>query len=336
MSPHLGRLEPDERIAVAIPTKNRPTYLSALLASLVEQSCQNWLLVINDSSDTPVQEQGAIRDLLTLITSLDHPVQIVRTETGWDRHQRALEAVPPEIELIVRIDDDVLLTPRFLEDLQRPFRLFADRPVAAVGGCLPEPHLQALDLDVALTDKNWAPTVDAPSWRLQGNHYTTREVLEVESLLGHSICYRRSALLAVGGWAVKGYSQHAYREETDACMRLRAAGYELLVTTEAVAWHLLAPGGGSRTIEKTDRGVFVTSDHAEPRMDEVVFRLRLAELKRQGLSDQVLRRYRMADLTTGRTRGLPMIGWAGRLKALRRTCRRGLGKLRRVLLRRPS
>src|SRR5215475_2083809 len=309
MPPHLRPLQPDEAIAVAIPTKNRPTYLSSLLASLVEQSFQNWLLIINDSSDSPVQEQGAIRELLALISSRGHPVQIIRTETGWDRHQRAMEAAPPEIELIVRIDDDVLPTPRFLEDLQRPFLLFAERPIAAVGGCTPEPHLKALDLDVALTDTHWAPTVDAPSWQLQGHHYTAREVLEVESLLGHAMCYRRSALQAVGGWAVTGYSDHAFREETDACMRLRAAGYELLVTTDALAWHLLAPGGGSRTVEKTERGAFVTSDLAELRMDEVVFRMRLEKLKQQGLSDRALKRYRIADLNVGRTQGFPMIGW---------------------------
>jgi hypothetical protein len=336
MSPRLKPLQPHERIAVAIPTKNRPTYLCALLTSLVAQSFENWSLIINDSSDPPVQEQGAIRDLLTLIRSRGHPVQIIRSETGWDRHQRPLEAAPPEIELIVRIDDDVLPTPRFLEDLQRPFRLFADRPVAAVGGCTPEPHLQALDLDLGLTDTHWASTVDEPSWRLQGHHYTTREVLEVESLLGHSICYRRSALLAVGGWAVKGYSDHAYREETDACMRLRAAGYELMVTTEALAWHLLALGGGSRTVEKTARGVFVTSGDTETKMDEIVFRMRLEQLKREGLSDQVLKRYRLADLEAGRTRGFPMIGWTGRMKAFVRTCRRRLGSVRRALLRKAA
>ncbi len=336
MPPPLRPLQPDERIAVAIPTKNRPTYVAALLASLVEQSFQNWALVINDSSDAPVREQGAVRDLLALITSLGHPVHIIRTETGWDRYQRVMEVVPPEIELIVRIDDDVLLTPRFLADLQRPFRLFADRPVAAVGGCVAEPHRKPLDLDVALTDKSWVPTVDQPTWRLQGYHYTTREVLEVESLVGHSICYRRSALQAVGGWAVKGYSDHAHGEETDACMRLRAAGYELLVTTEALAWHLVAPDGGSRSVEKTDHGVFLISDRAEVRMDIVVFRVRLEKLKQQGLSDRERKRYRIADLNIGRTQGFPMIGWPGRLKAFARAGRRRLAKVRRALLRTPA
>src|SRR5262245_14327255 len=334
--PRLRPLAADERVAVAIPTKNRPSYLAALLASLTCQTFDNWALVINDSSDSPVEHAAAIRDLLTLIRARGQAAQIIRTDSGWDRHQRAMDAVPPDIELILRVDDDVMLTPRFLEDVQKPFRIFADRPVAAVGGCTPEAHLRALDLDLQLTDQNWVPTIDEPSWRLQGNHYTAREVLEVESLLGHAICYRRSALTAVGGWAVEGYSHHAFREETDACMRLRAAGYELFVTTEALAWHLYAPGGGSRTVEKTERGAFVTSDLAELRMDEVVFRVRLEKLKQQGLSDRALKRYRIAGLMVGRTQGFPIIGWAGRLKAFARTWRRRLAKVRRTLLRTPA
>jgi GT2 family glycosyltransferase len=327
MAPQLPPLAPDEPIAVAVPTKNRPAHLAVLLASLIHQTFRHWSLVINDSSDRPVEEDAAIRDLLVLMRSLGHPVQTIRTQTGWDRHQRGLEAVPASIELILRVDDDVMLTPRFLELVQRPFRLFADHPIAAVGGCIPETHRQALDLDLQLTERNWAPTVDEPSWRLQGNHYTTGEVLEVESLLGHAICYRRSALAAVGGWAVQGYSQHAYREETDACMRLRAAGYELLVTTEALAWHLYAPDGGSRTIEKTSAGVFMTSGDAELKIDEAVFRKRLAALKQEGLSDRVLQRYRLTDLDAGERRALPMIGAAGRAKQVRRKGRRVLARV---------
>jgi hypothetical protein len=137
-------------MAVAIPTKNRPEYLAALLTSLADQTFSDWMLVINDSSDVPVEQHAAIRDLLGLLTSHGHPVQTIRTHTGWDRHQRAMQALPPEVELILRVDDDVTLTPRFLDDVQKPFRFFADRPVAAVGGCTPETHLKALDLDVQL------------------------------------------------------------------------------------------------------------------------------------------------------------------------------------------
>jgi len=332
MQPCLRALARNERIAVAIPTKNRPEYLAALLTSLADQTFSDWMLVINDSSDVPVEQHAAIRDLLGLLKSRGHPVQTIRTHTGWDRHQRAMQALPPEVELILRVDDDVTLTPRFLDDVQKPFRFFADRPVAAVGGCTPETHLKPLDLDVQLIQPQWAPTVDDPSWRLQGNHYTSCEVLEVESLLGHAICYRRSAVEAVGGWAVQGYSDHAYREETDTCMRLRAVGYELLVTTEALAWHLYAPSGGSRTVEKTGAGVFMTSDTSQLRLDDALFRMRLEALKKAGLSDRVLQRYRLADLAAGKRRALPMIGLRGRIKGLRRTARRMVGRqLRRML-----
>lgn len=329
--PALRPLAPDERVAIAIPTKNRPTYLAALLASLLEQTFARWLLVINDSSDVPIERDEWVRPLLARIRAAGHQIRMVRTNSGWDRHQRALEVVPEDVELVLRVDDDVALTPRFLEQVQKPFRFFGDRPIAAVGGSVPEEHLPALDLDLQLTERNWVPTIEEPTWRLQGNHYTQREVLEVESLLGHAICYRRSALTAVGGWAVRGYSDHAYREETDACMRLRTAGYVLLVTTEALAWHLYAPAGGSRTIAKTDAGIVVTSDRSVLRMDEVVFRLRLAEWKQQGLTDQSLSRYRLADLEAGRCVPRPMVGLIGRLKALRRKARRALGAIARAV-----
>lgn len=329
-APALRPLAVNERIAIAIPTKNRSAYLAALLASLCEQTFTNWLLVINDSSDVPVETDDAVRAVLARIRATGHAAEILRSDSGWDRHQRAMEAVPDDIELILRVDDDVVLTPRFLEQVQRPFRFFPDRPIAAVGGCVPEQHLPALDLDLQLTEKNWVPTIAEPTWRLQGNHYTSREVLEVESLLGHAICYRRSALVSVGGWAVKGYSQQAHREETDACMRLRARGYELLVTTAALAWHLYALGGGSRTIAKTEAGIVLTSDHGELRMDEVVFRLRLAELTRNGLADQALGRYRIDELETGRRVRRLLISTVGRLKALRRKARRAAGKVWRT------
>lgn len=318
-------------MAVAVPTKNRPTHLAGLLASLAAQTYERWSLVINDSSDTPIEQHAAIGDLLALIRSHGHPVVVVRTQSGWDRHQRAMDAVPDDIDLILRVDDDVMLTPRFLEHVRKPFHLFAERPVAAVGGCTPEPHLAAIDLDLWLTEPNWLPTIDQPSWRLQGHHYSAREVFEVESLLGHAICYRRTALAAVGGWAVTGYSHHAYREETDACMRLRAAGYDLLVTTEALAWHLYAPGGGSRTIEKSSKGVALTSDVTEIHLDEALFRKRLAALKSAGLRDRELRRYRLAELETGARAPRPMIGAVGRAKRLLRTTRAALGRAVRGL-----
>ena len=39
---------------MTVCTKNRPGYLAALLATLVNQTYQHWMLVLNDQSDSPV------------------------------------------------------------------------------------------------------------------------------------------------------------------------------------------------------------------------------------------------------------------------------------------
>ncbi len=304
----------DERVAVAVPTKNRPQYLAALLAALSQQTYPRWMLVVNDQGDTPVGEHDVIHDLLTLIRH-EHEVVLIRNKSGWDRHQRAMEAVPRDIEWILRIDDDVLPSVAFLENVLRPWSLLPAKNLAAVGGCYPEAKYHPLDLDLQLADPSWTPRFDAPTWKLQGFHYDTEpQIREVESLFGPAICYRREAIEAVGGWAVEGYSNHAHREESDACARLLLAGYGMAVTTEAVARHLIAPSGGARDISKTDQGNFVISEPGPLAADELLFRMRLTKFKaKYPFARRELKRYRISDLERGRLRPRRWISVRGRL-----------------------
>jgi cellulose synthase/poly-beta-1,6-N-acetylglucosamine synthase-like glycosyltransferase len=277
----LRPFRPDETVAVTVCTRNRPGYLAALLASLVPQTWPAWVLVVNDQSDAPVAEDPAVKDLLALLDTRGHAVEILRTKEPRDRYQRVLEAVPEEIEFVHRIDDDVVVTPTYLEEVVRPFSWFPDRPVAAVGGCLAGPHMTPLRLDHMLARSNWLPRIDRPTWRLQGHHYEEREVLELESLWGCAMCYRRSAVLHVGGWLVEGWSPQIFREDSDMSARLAVAGYEMMVTTAALGWHLVAPSGGARDVEKTPDGANVFSSHRdEYAADDALFRERLRTLLR--------------------------------------------------------
>lgn len=194
-----------EKIAIAIPTKNRPSYLAVLIASLLNQTYPNFMIVINDQSDSPVEREDTITDLITLARNTGHDLKFIRNTGGWKRHQQAMEAVPEQIEFILRIDDDMLPGPCFLENILKPFYFSPDRPLAAVGGCTPEPHMTPVNLDVNLMDDSWLPRLEDPTWKLQGHYYCNNpEVLEVESLNGAAICYRRSAVEDAGGWAVEG------------------------------------------------------------------------------------------------------------------------------------
>ena len=308
----LKPIRKNEKIGIAIPTKNRHVYLAALLASLAHQTYTNWMLVINDSSDQAVEENDSLNELFTLIRNKGHKIKIIHTKSGWDRHQRAMEAVPESVEFILRVDDDMVLTPRFIEKVLRPFRFFPDQPLAATGGCYPTTSMKAIDIDKSLKNPLWAIKISAKnwmtdSWRLQGHCYNKSQIIEVESLLGHAICYRRSAIKKVGGWAVKGYSNHAFKEESDLCARLTAKGYGFMVNTEALAWHLVALGGGSREIIKTKIGNFMLSDRKESESDIKLFKKRLSRLIMSGIPHKDLKRYNINDLEKNMYKGYPLV-----------------------------
>src|SRR5581483_8702722 len=141
----------------------------------------------------------------------------------------------------------------------------------------------------------------------------------VESLWGSAIAYRRSAAERVGGWAVPGYSEQIYREDSDMSARLLAAGYQLMVSTAALGWHLVAPSGGSRVYRKSTRGNVLVSDARPWEADDRLFRERVQRLLAEGAPRRPLRRYRIADLAAGRRVSRPLATRRGR--ALRQAAR---------------
>ena len=164
----LRHIKKDEKIAVAIPTKNRPSYLAVLLNSLLNQTYTNFMIVINDQSNSPVERDDAVTDLLAVAKNIGHEIEIIRTKDGWKRHQQAMEAVPESIEFILRIDDDMLPNAGFIENMLKPFWFFADRPLAAVGGCFPGPKAKKVNLDVNLAERSLTSTLDEADMDIAG------------------------------------------------------------------------------------------------------------------------------------------------------------------------
>ncbi|MEW6144006.1 MAG: glycosyltransferase [Thermodesulfobacteriota bacterium] len=315
----LRPIRPDEKIAVAIPTKNRPGYLAILLTSLLNQTYTNFTIVINDQSDSPVERDDAVSSLLAVAKDAGHEIVTIHTEGGWKRHQQAMEAVPEPIEFIIRIDDDMLPDKSFVESMLKSFRFFAERNLAAVGGCFPSPGSRMANLDVKLTEKSYASTLDDLVWKLQGYcYYNDPEVIEVESLAGGAICYRRGAVEDAGGWAVEGYSDIAYREESDLCARLVRKNYALMVTTEAVAWHLFALGGGARKYVKTPYGSIMVEGKSDMESDGMLFEERMKEMQDNSRAAACEpKRYKVSDLEKNVFKGSPLRTLRGRtLKAI--------------------
>jgi len=310
----LRPIKTDEKIAVAIPTKNRPSYLAILLTSLLNQTYTNFMIVINDQSDTQVEHDDAISSLLAVAKNTGREISVTHTEGGWKRHQQAMEAVPKQIEFIIRIDDDMLPDSRLIESMLKPFRFFPDRNLAAVGGCFPSPGSRRANLDVKLTERSYLPDLDDQVWKLQGFYYYNEpEIIEVDSLAGGAICYRRGAVEDAGGWAVEGYSDIAYREESDLCARLASKNYSLMVTTEALAWHLFALAGGARKYVSTPLGTFIVSGKSEIESDGKLFDERIKSVEsNRGPALSEPRRYLISDLEKNIYKSSPLRTLKGR------------------------
>ena len=90
-----------------------------------------------------------------------------------------------------------------------------------------------MSLSDALRQPDWYPRLDKPTWRLQGHFYHERECVEMASLWGCAMCYRRSAVTEVGGWFVPGQSPQIFREEQRYIGAFGCAGYTLMMTTGA-------------------------------------------------------------------------------------------------------
>ena len=104
------------RLAVVIPTRNRPNEVATLLASLREQTCRPDLLVIVDSTDTQLRQQ--VRTQVELGWPGAHYIEHWPPSAAAQRN-RGLDTVLGDCDLVALLDDDITLLPDALENARR-------------------------------------------------------------------------------------------------------------------------------------------------------------------------------------------------------------------------
>lgn len=168
-------------------------------------------------------------------------------------HQKALEACTTE--WIWRCDDDAIPEPTCLEKM---LDAVTDEKIGAVGGLVLHPtHISDLgslasaqieDVDIGLN----------PQW------YKFKGMLNVDHLYSTFI-YRKAA--GLHGYN-KDLSPVGHNEETLFSYEMKRNGWTLLITSEAVTWHLREASGGIRSF------------NARPELweqDKQIFRVKLKE-----------------------------------------------------------
>ena len=214
-----------QTVCVAIPTYRREQVLVDTIRQVLAQ-------------DPPADE------VIVVDQTADHEAPTSQALTAWQREGRIrwIRHSPPGLpgarnralaesqsDVVVFIDDDVILSPRFVEAHRRSYD---DPNVNLVAG-------QVLNRDRQV----YTGPVKEHDFKFPRNYGQRRWI---KGLFGGNHSVRRRLALDVGGYDER-YLQNAYREETDFAVRAtRQLKCMVLFEPKASLVHLLEPVGGCR------------------------------------------------------------------------------------------
>ena len=241
----------DNRVSIHVCTRDRFSELAMLLLSLREQTFTNWDLVIVDGSQpNPIFVSKFLVDITNRMKMEGHGITYVRENFPQGvimARNTAIQSDNWSNPLILRVDDDSVCDRFYLEKL---VKLIESKPDAgAVGGVVPlfgqmeiVRNSERIDVFSKITfdsNGNVSRIGDDLGFCYEPN------IIKQAHHLRSSFLFKKEAVEKVGMFPVD-YGKYSFREESDFCIRILMAGYELWVDTSAINWHLLAQSGGAR------------------------------------------------------------------------------------------
>lgn len=206
------------RISVVVCTYNRDWVLENCLTSLRSQDYPSFeVTVVNGpSTDRTAEVIARFPD----VKAVENPERNLSISRNLGIRESAGE-------LVAFLDDDAIAEPDWLATLAEQFH---DPTVGAAGGTVFGPggdHAQFQNgtitrygMPIALHDEPGA--LDSP----EGDEFNIA--------MGTNVCFRRTALDAVGGF---DENYEYYHDESDLCVRLIQAGYRVAHAPDAIVWH---------------------------------------------------------------------------------------------------
>jgi GT2 family glycosyltransferase len=215
---------------VVVATLNRGPYLQQTLEDLLRQSYRPLEIVVVDQSAAPSDELLALTRANAELIKYHHVgftgLPLARNY-GWQK---------AEHEHIVFVDDDIRCGPELVAEHVEVLR---DTSVGVVAGGVDE-----LSNDRSGVVGGFSPWLVGPVGTFGGIGQ-----LDVASAKGCNFSTRKQVLKEVDGIDELLNVGAALHEETEFCLRVKAAGYRIRFNGRARVIHLAAPGGGCRVKE---------------------------------------------------------------------------------------
>jgi len=239
----------DNRITIHIATRDRWTELCLLLQSLRTQTYQNFdIIIIDDASGGLIIQCQPLMSLVNRLKLENHIVKIVRIDQSFGccyARNKCIEDDDFDNPLTLRLDDDVILEPTYIEKLLEGINKGYDM----ITGLIPILSNPRIIRQI----KRLGPVMNLHEFDKDGN------IIKQNDECGY--CYNESKLIPTHQFRTNclykskinkeikypdNLTTVAFREEGFFSLSAILKGYKLAVHTGAIAYHLQTPSGGNR------------------------------------------------------------------------------------------
>ncbi len=237
------------RITLHIATRDRHTELALLLQSLRTQILQNFdIIILDDASGAPITTAHFLTAIITRMKLENHKFKLLRNNISQGccpARNKCIDEDDFENEFVLRLDDDVILEPDYLEKLLEVI----DAGYDMASGVVP-----LLSTPEIIRNSKFLS-------KIINEHVIDEQGTLISSKDECGYCYSENLILPTHQFRTnvlykqevqnkvrypENLSTVAFREEGFFSFKAILAGYKIGIHTGAICFHLQTPSGGNR------------------------------------------------------------------------------------------
>lgn len=242
-------MENNKRVTIHITSRDRVTEVCLLLQSLRTQTFKDWdVIIFDDGSGTPHVNSHFFSMLINRIKMEGHYVKILRNDINMGTckaRNRLIDEDNLGNSHVLRLDDDVILEPDYIERLLKVIDMGYDMAsgiVPLLG--YPEIERESRFVKGIINEVKFNEDGTFNMGDDCGYSYYEPKVYPAHHF--RTNCLYKSEINKKVKYE-SGLTQNvAFREESFFSMRCMWLGYKMAVDTGAKAYHLQTPSGGVR------------------------------------------------------------------------------------------
>ena len=241
----------DYKICVMVCVRDRPTELSLLLQSLRSQTYKNFIVyVLDDCSGTLLSNYHFLACVVNKMNMEGNFIRFFRNDfnLGVSKSRQKLVdlALKTDCDLLMRVDDDVILEPDYIEKLLKVIESGYDlasgvTPFMGQAQFKRESRFAQPIINRVILDKEGTFIHNGDDCGLE---YHDESIIPMHHFRSCAL-YKRE-IHESGITYDSRLTKHGFREEEILSFKIITEGFKMACNTKAVAWHLMTPSGGER------------------------------------------------------------------------------------------